>query len=181
MYAATIAVWIASEIALGIVRRSRAGEDQQRDRGSAILLWIGITASVIAGIGLAQIPATRMPPAAFSIGLALIYLGLIVRWTAILTLRRYFTIDVAIREDHQLVDHGIYRLVRHPAYTGCLLSFAGLGIAMRNWASLAAILVGTGIVFGYRIVVEERVLREALGERYRAYEMRTKRLIPGIL
>jgi len=40
------------------------------------------------------------------------------------------------------------------------------------------LVLGIGLAFLYRIHVEERVLLEAFGERYRAYMERTKRLIP---
>jgi protein-S-isoprenylcysteine O-methyltransferase Ste14 len=113
-------------------------------------------------------------------GVALIVLGLAIRWTAVVTLWRYFTVDVSIRRDHRVIQHGIYRIIRHPAYLGSLISFIGLGVTFMNWLSLAAIVIGTLIVFSYRIAVEERALVTALGDEYRAYAARTKRLIPGV-
>jgi protein-S-isoprenylcysteine O-methyltransferase Ste14 len=155
---------------------------ESRDRLSLHVLWICITASVFAGSFLRAVRATSIGGgrATYFAGLALIAAGLAVRWVAILTLRNYFTVNVAIRGDHRVIQHGIYRIVRHPAYLGSLISFAGLGIAFMNWLSLAAVLAGSLIGFAYRIGVEERALVAALGDEYRAYASRTSRLIPGI-
>jgi protein-S-isoprenylcysteine O-methyltransferase Ste14 len=116
----------------------------------------------------------------FWVGLALIVIGIIIRAIAIATLWRYFTVDVSIREGHELVDRGLYSVIRHPAYTGSLLSFLGLGFAFRNWLSVAIIAAMTIAGFSYRIYVEESALIEHFGDRYRDYMRRSKRLIPGI-
>ena len=102
------------------------------------------------------------------------------RWYSIIHLGRFFTVDVAIAADHQLVDTGPYRFVRHPSYTGALFAFIGFGFVMRNWASLLLITVPIFAAFLYRINVEERALLGALGERYRVYSQKTKRLIPFV-
>ena len=91
-----------------------------------------------------------------------------------------FTVNVAIAADHQLIDTGPYRWLRHPAYTGALLAFLGLGLCSQNWASLALIVIGTTAAFSYRMHVEELALTGAFGERYRQYMQRTWRLVPGL-
>jgi protein-S-isoprenylcysteine O-methyltransferase Ste14 len=70
--------------------------------------------------------------------------------------------------------------VRHPSYSGALLSFLGLGITLHDWASLVVLAIGVGGAFAYRIRVEERALLDALGEEYGAYAARTKRLVPFV-
>ena len=106
--------------------------------------------------------------------------GLTLRWYAIVHLGRFFTVNVSIAADHRLIDTGPYRIVRHPSYTGALMAFLGLGLCMANWASLLSLLVPICLVFLRRIHVEEAVLLEALGDQYRDYMRRTKRLIPAI-
>jgi protein-S-isoprenylcysteine O-methyltransferase Ste14 len=171
-------IWVSSEIALGIARR--AGARSSGDRGSLMVIWIVIAAAVFGGSALKNVTATRMPPSFFWIGIALIVAGVVVRWIAILTLRRYFTVNVVIQEGHELIDRGIYAIVRHPSYSGAILSFIGLGFAFQNWLSLALILVAVLLGFSYRIRVEEQVLIAHFGDRYGDYARRTKRLIPGI-
>ena len=106
--------------------------------------------------------------------------GLAIRWIAIYSLRKYFTIDVSIRSDHKIVDTGIYKYVRHPSYSGSLLSFLGLGITTLNWISGIIIVVPIMIAFIYRINIEEQVLTTFFGDQYKQYCAATKRLIPKI-
>jgi protein-S-isoprenylcysteine O-methyltransferase len=70
--------------------------------------------------------------------------------------------------------------VRHPSYTGAMAAFLGWGICIGNWASLAALLLPTLLVFLRRIHVEEAALTAAFGDQYRDYMRRTKRLIPAL-
>ena len=176
-------IWIVSEIVLGRLTYSHTQPTRKRDRNSLRILWITITLSVTFGIfcGLSRIGALPFPSAPILlIGLFLIAAGLIIRWIAVLTLRRYFTSNVKILPEHHLVQHGIYAIIRHPAYAGALLSFLGLGIAFDSWCSLVVIFFPITAAFMYRIRVEEAALQEAFGEEYQSYCHRTRRLIPGV-
>jgi protein-S-isoprenylcysteine O-methyltransferase Ste14 len=182
LLAVVSAVWVGSEVILSIVRHSRSEDSVRRDRFSTAVLWICIAGAATGGSMLRGVRAAHMPGGVttFFIGIALILIGIAIRWTAIVTLRRYFTVDVSIHTDHRVIEHGIYRVIRHPSYAGALVSFIGLGIAFMNWISLAVMILGTLIGFSYRIAIEERELIAALGDDYRNYAARTKRLIPGV-
>jgi protein-S-isoprenylcysteine O-methyltransferase len=106
--------------------------------------------------------------------------GLIWRWYSIGYLGRYFTVDVSILAEQKLIDSGPYRYIRHPTYTGALLAFFGLGSCFGNWLSILFMTVPIIAAFLSRIRIEERALTDALGEEYRAYTQRTKRLIPFV-
>ncbi len=176
-------VWIVSEIGLARTKHSKKTDSQNRDRFSLSLLWITILVSITIGafLGANGIGFIREKSYLISLsGLVLIVLGLIVRWIAILTLRRYFTVDVSIVSHHQIIKKGIYKFIRHPAYTGSLLSFLGLGLSFSNWLSTLVMLVPILTAFSYRIVVEEKVLLQVFGEEYANYSKTTKRLVPGI-
>jgi protein-S-isoprenylcysteine O-methyltransferase Ste14 len=70
--------------------------------------------------------------------------------------------------------------VRHPSYTGMLVITVGFGIAFASWLSLVLCAVLPLLALLRRIKVEESELVRVLGEPYRAYSARTKRLVPGI-
>jgi len=106
--------------------------------------------------------------------------GLVIRWIAILTLGRYFSTRVAIQQDHRLIQTGLFRLVRHPSYTGLLLLFIGMALSYGNWLSFAVIMVPFLAALLYRIRVEETSLIEVLGQDYLDYAQSTKCLLPGI-
>ena len=113
-------------------------------------------------------------------GLSLLVAGVAFRWTAIYTLGKFFTGTVLIKEDHRLIRTGLYRHLRHPAYTGALIAHLGLGLSFSNWFSLALSVVPYLVAAMYRIHVEEQALSEAFGEEYRNYSRSTKRLIPKL-
>ena len=129
-----------------------------------------------AGIGSIQTGKSLMAP----LGLSLLIAGVAIRWTAIHTLGKYFSGTVVIRDDHRLVRAGLYKHLRHPAYTGALVAHLGLGLSFANWFSLTLSFVPYVVAAGYRIRVEEQALTEAFGEEYRDYSRNTKRLIPKL-
>ncbi len=176
-------IWIISEIILAIVKRSGENENKALDKASLRILWITIVISIALGVYLSTRGVGFIHPGykiISSCGLISIVLGLMLRWTAILTLRKYFTVDVSISSEQKLIETGLYRYIRHPAYTGSLLSFLGLGLSLSNWLSTLIIALSTFFAFSYRIRIEEAALIGAFGEKYLQYSARTKRLIPGI-
>ena len=90
-------------------------------------------------------------------------------------------VDCPVAEDHLVVMKGPYRLVRHPSYTGVLITFIGLALAVQSWGALLVLLTVFGVSYGYRMRVEERVLQSELGLDYAEYMKRTKRLIPFLI
>jgi len=176
-------IYVVSELGLTLKKRAKSGEARGRDRGSLGLLWIVITLSAFVAFNVAYaFPAARMG-AGFvvrDVGVALFVAGLNIRWYSIIHLGRFFTVNVAIAADHRLIDTGPYRFVRHPSYTGALMAFLGLGLCLDNWASLVVMVVPVFLVFLWRMRVEEAALLQGLGEPYRDYMNRTKRLIPAV-
>jgi protein-S-isoprenylcysteine O-methyltransferase len=173
----------AGEIALAIIKRARSGIARHADEGSTGTLWLVILCGVATAIASQWIGGLGLPgPRWFLQGLALLLLvsGLAVRWVAVLSLGRFFTVDVAIHEQHSLVDKGLYHYVRHPSYAGLLMAFAGLGVFFGNWLALCAVTLPVGLALLARIRREEAALLEGLGPSYAAYCSRTKRLVPGV-
>jgi len=56
----------------------------------------------------------------------------------------------------------------------------GLACLTFNWLGFVVIIACSLVAYALRISVEEKVLFQSLGEEYRRYAERTKRLIPGI-
>jgi protein-S-isoprenylcysteine O-methyltransferase len=177
--------FFGSELALAIFRRSRRIDGAKAaDQGSIRLLWIVITLAITLAVSFSGYGPGRFPfPRAVVRGTAFAFLvgGLALRWWAVFTLGRFFTVDVATHEDHSLVDRGPFRFVRHPSYTGSLLAFCGFGLSFSSALSLIVLMVPIVAVFWYRMLVEEAALRQALGVAYVDYCARTKRLIPGVV
>jgi protein-S-isoprenylcysteine O-methyltransferase Ste14 len=180
-----ILIWVVPErVGSFWWRSSRDPTARKEDRGSLFVVVV----SLVAGMGVACVLAARWTGAAIPwfrsqvtiAGIALVVIGAGLRWWAIITLGRYFTFDVAVRPTQLVVQSGPYRFVRHPAYSGTLLTVLGVGLALANWTSLAAVLAGGLIGHLYRVRVEERALKEALGQPYVDYMRHTKRFIPFV-
>jgi protein-S-isoprenylcysteine O-methyltransferase Ste14 len=146
-------------------------------------VWNTANAIELVGMIVGFTNTGRMRTGGYSIallGLALLLVGIIIRWTAIYTLGKYFTGTVLIKNDHQLIRSGLYKYLRHPSYTGALLAHLGLGLSFSNWISLTLSVVPFSVAAFYRMHVEERALREAFGDAYISYSQGTKRLIPKL-
>jgi protein-S-isoprenylcysteine O-methyltransferase Ste14 len=176
-------VWALSEMAIYL--RLRTGSEARRwDRGSRVVLVVGYWLAIFAAFAFAfAVPAATVAGhrhVAFYVGAAMLLGGLVIRRYAIVTLGHLHTLDVTTRAGQPVVETGPYRWVRHPSYAGAMLTGAGILLCSTNWLSLACYVLIVG-AYGYRIWVEERALARDLGEPYRAYMRRTKRLIPYVI
>lgn len=175
--------WPASEICLGIFTRTRKSGGKLRDRGSMLILWGTITASIFVAEWMSSQTARTLLPGVDWLSWLILFLmvaGLFVRWVAILSLGKAFSVNVAIRDTQNLKRSGLYRFARHPSYTGMMLMFLALGLAQRSWWACLCLLLPVTAALLYRIHVEEIALNEAFGAEYASYSQQTKRLIPGI-
>jgi protein-S-isoprenylcysteine O-methyltransferase len=181
LFFALCILWPLSELWIGA--RHRSGKrNEVRDQGTLRLLLLTIYSAVGLAVWLAfqniwPLPIAWQRPLLIA-GCALMATGIVLRAWSVRTLAEFFTIDVAIREGHRLIRSGPYHLLRHPSYTGALMTFWGFGLALAHGSSLLVVIVPVTSAFLWRIRVEERVLAEAFPADYPAYARDTKRLIP---
>jgi protein-S-isoprenylcysteine O-methyltransferase len=176
-------LWQGVEWLLKATRRS-GSQEEQYDRGSFPLLSLAIGTAFTLDVAAALLlPSAAIASArtVFAVGIGCVVAGAALRWSAVLTLGRYFTVDVAAHAAQPVIGVGPYRLIRHPAYAGTLLTLIGFGLALGNWAGLLAMAIIPSAAFAYRIAVEEAALLSTLGEPYARYMRRTWRLIPYLL
>ena len=177
----TYVLWFVLETTAS--KKKRSGDPAKtRDRGSyrliMILMWIAMASAFALSFVLPQATILWRRKQVFFLGIGLMLAGLALRFYAMRVLGRFFTYDVAVQAGQRVVEAGPYRYIRHPSYTGALVTLAGFGLALGNWAALLVLLACMGAAYAYRISVEEAALAEALGEPYREYMRRTRRLIP---
>lgn len=175
--------WIASEVGILLFTRTRRSAGEVQDRGSIVILWVAILASITLGRWFGEthpqtifLEAHWLRPASVVIFAA----ALLLRWTAVLTLGSSFSANVAIRATQSLHKTGLYRFVRHPSYTGLIFILFAEALRTRNWIGFVVVLIPPTAALVYRIHVEETALRSAFGEEYVVYSRTTKRLIPGM-
>lgn len=113
------------------------------------------------------------------IGMLIMVCGICIRLKAVLTLKKAFTLNVQISKEQQLVTSGMYKFVRHPAYTGSILSLIGLSIALKNIPAILIVTICSFVCYQIRINVEEAVLQKHFKE-YMGYKEKTYKLFPHI-
>jgi protein-S-isoprenylcysteine O-methyltransferase Ste14 len=147
---------------------------------------------ILFGFGVVLLAVTIIPPycdrrdiwsfggdAVRYLGLILFFAGSILRLAAVFELGYRFSGLVAIQPGHQLKTDGLYQHLRHPSYTGLLVSIIGWALIFR---SIIGLLLNIPLVLLLlsRMADEETFLEAHFGPAYRAYRQRTWRLLPFI-
>jgi protein-S-isoprenylcysteine O-methyltransferase Ste14 len=183
LFGATFAAWAAVELSLW-ARDRRAVAGVREDGGSAGAITLAITAAMfIAFSAPPNLPSLRIPAApglVVGIGVALAWSGIAFRLWAVRTLGRYFRVTVTTQDDHRLIDTGPYRRLANPSYTGALATLGGIGLAIGNWLSFAALVLLPLAGFAVRIRVEEASLARRFGDGFAAYRRARWALIPFV-
>jgi protein-S-isoprenylcysteine O-methyltransferase Ste14 len=176
--AATVTGLATVGLSWGAWRLQRSfGSSRFRERGG---FWV-LSQSVLmlAVIGLAPIyPGQHPNPVLRVAGCVLIGIGAFFGLAGVAVLKRNRTAFPKPREESQLIQHGIYRHVRHPLYTSVVLVSIGWALMWTSWIAVA---FGIAMVpfFYAKASVEEGLLRQKFPE-YREYERRVRRFIPWI-
>jgi protein-S-isoprenylcysteine O-methyltransferase Ste14 len=173
----TFGCWALLEVVLR-VRDFASGRGRgERDRSTRILIGGAVGVAIVA----AAAGAPARAPVGYGIaGTIVMWIGLAIRVWAVATLGSAFRTTVEVTPGQAVVSTGPYRWIRHPSYTGLLLVLGGFGIARGTWPAVAVSVLVPLAAIVRRIQVEETELIRVLGEPYRSYQARTKRLIPGL-
>jgi protein-S-isoprenylcysteine O-methyltransferase Ste14 len=173
-------VWVYAPESAIIARRQEPSSTPQ-DAHSKTILLIGGGIAMAAGFAAASFaPSGSLAPAVlwFWFGVATLIAGSLLRRHCLRMLGSSFTGAVIVHPDHEVIERGAYRYVRHPSYTAGSIIFLGIGLALGNWITVLILMAGVALTYGYRVRVEERALLSAIGEPYRDYMARTKRFVP---
>jgi protein-S-isoprenylcysteine O-methyltransferase Ste14 len=177
----TLACWVLLELGLRVRELVRGRGGTGHDRFTRVLIGISVGATIaLAAASASHVRSLGVSAPLRVAGLIVMWLGLAIRGWAIATLGSAFRTTVEVDPGQAVVSSGPYKRVRHPSYAGLLLILAGYGLAIGNWlAVLICLLLPVPAVL-QRITVEEAELTRVLGDPYRSYQTRTRRLIPGL-
>jgi len=164
------------------VRRVRRGS-RHADLGAEVLFrLLFLTGILMLPLAAAEAPDAEIPrhEVALLVGVLLAWPGLVLRWWSIRTLGQYFTLVLKTSPGQSVVDRGPYRFLRHPSYTGLLMTVLGCALMVGNWVGFLACSAMVVAAVVYRIRIEERALVGALGETYLDFAKTRARLIPFV-
>ncbi len=164
------------------VRRVRRGSPHA-DLGAEV--WfrlLFLTGVLMLPLAASVVPSAEIPrdEVAFAGAVVLAWLGLLLRWWSVRTLGQYFSLVLKTSPDQPVVDAGPYRILRHPSYTGLLMTVLGCALMVGNWVGFLACSVVVVAALISRIRIEERALIETLGENYLRFATTRARLVPFV-
>lgn len=176
--------WIIFELWV-FIRERGTPRDASRDRGSTVLVMLVLTAGFALAFNLPEIaPQFNIQnffTLFFTLGIFLIFAGILFRFWAIRTLGRFFRTRVMIQDEHRLITTGPYQYLRNPSYTAILIFLIGFGLGIGNWLSVVVLFAVGFIDYAWRIArVEEPALTARFGKEYQDYKQKTWALIPFI-
>ncbi|ORX60433.1 ICMT-domain-containing protein [Hesseltinella vesiculosa] len=116
------------------------------------------------------------------VGLCLVILGQLARTTAMMSAKSNFSHRIVDYKapDHQLVQHGIYSLMRHPSYFGFYWWAVGVQCLLFNPICLMLFVFYLHRFFSERISYEEYTLLRFFGDEWTSYKTRTPTWMPFI-
>ena len=122
------------------------------------------------------LPVSALPMTA---GLAVEAGGLLLAIQARRHLGRNWSGEITIKTEHELIQSGPYKLLRHPIYTGLLAMYAGTTLVTGEWLAIIGMAMA---LFAYwrKIQLEQANLKEAFGAEYDSYRRTTWALVPGL-
>jgi protein-S-isoprenylcysteine O-methyltransferase Ste14 len=122
----------------------------------------------------------RLPAPAPWFGAAAMGFSLWLFWRSHADLGRNWSVTLEVRKGHQLVKHGVYRLIRHPMYSAIWLFSLAQGLLLQNWLAGWSGFVLFGVMYFLRTPREERMMEEVFGQEYRDYMRQTGRIFPRL-
>ncbi len=143
-----------------------------------ILFSIGCSLT-LRQLGIANLAEDRLLTAQ-TLGLAIYFFGLLVRYWSLILLGDYFTRGVSVETKQDLISVGPYKFLRHPLYLGLFLLTLGAVVFIANWAGIILAAIMMFLALRYRIILEEKQLEEIIGEQYRSWKSDRYRLFPFI-
>ena len=122
----------------------------------------------------------ELHPAAFAAGAVCMVTALWLFHRSHADLGRNWSVTLELRDGHRLVEHGVYKRIRHPMYTAIFLYGIAQALLQPNWVGGPSCLLAFTLMFACRLAREEQMMLDRFGAEYAAYRARTKRLVPGV-
>jgi protein-S-isoprenylcysteine O-methyltransferase Ste14 len=147
-----------------------------------VFTGLAIFGLIIPLIGLILYPAWSytVPNWLQIVGIVILVVTVVLFWQTLKTLDMQDSPTLQIKDDHQLITHGVYQYVQHPMYAGGLLGIAAHSLLVPNFISLGSTIIAFLILVTVRIPAEEEMLQQKFGLDYQMYREKTCGLIPEL-
>lgn len=169
-------IYMARMKELGTHRETIPGEIHER---WSLRLFLIVGTAIWAGALVEYFwTAHRLDAPWFLAGVACAIASFVIRRRAIAALGRFWSLHVEIRSEHQFVQTGPFRWVRHPTYFSMLLELLAVTLILKATLCLALVPLLYLPALAYRLHLEEPALIAKFGDAYRAYMQSTPAFLP---
>jgi protein-S-isoprenylcysteine O-methyltransferase Ste14 len=177
--------FFTSILGLVLFSAGRGGINKGKEQGESRMLFLSLMAlTALAAFCIPffagrNLTLLKLPIFFRYLGIGIFVSGLIIRRISIRTLKRQFSIYVAIQENHQLITTGIYSQIRHPIYLGAVFSLIGFVLVFPTLLGFLFVVIYS-MLLTHRMAQEERLMLKHFGSVYEEYISKSYRLIPHI-
>ena len=181
-----LATWIPSIYLLrtnpaALQRRMRGGpaaETRVVQKFAMGGVWFSLAGAIVVSGLDHRFGWSQVPTVICVVGDVLVAVGLVVSMLVVIQ-NSYAGAVVRVEADQKLAFTGLYRLVRHPMYTGNVIMMVGIPLALGSYWGLVFVITGL-IALASRIRDEEKLLQDEL-DGYPEYARRVRyRLVPHV-
>lgn len=149
-----------------------------RSSRSSTLVGVALTCMIIVPTILHFLIASVLSAGLLSVGIMTGMFGLVIRFSAMRTLGRFYSRNIGIQGEHKLIQSGLYRYIRNPGYLGTLIIYLGFAISTSVWLSVLVNLALFFAAYSHCIRVEGQAVVAKFGDAYKDYMGKSWRLIP---
>lgn len=185
-------VWIMGIIVMSVIRRPHEKSNMNNeiikssqnivDNVLQVAVFVGLTLLPILqlSLGILGFADYILPFWVCVFGVALLVVGLWLFWRSHDDLGRNWSTSLEIREEHDLITHGVYKRIRHPMYSSFFLISIAQALLIQNWVSGLSGIAAFAIMYFVRVPQEEKMMYERFGEKYTDYCKHTNRILPKL-
>jgi protein-S-isoprenylcysteine O-methyltransferase Ste14 len=154
------------------------------EKRSFLLVMMAIVISILSTVLLVRVNLFILPEPFLTLssyfGLFLYTTGVVFRYVGTLTLGKYFTRDVEVSHDHELISTGLYKYLRHPLYLGLFFLGIGTSLVFGNYLTIITSILLMGGTLNHRMALEEKAMEKIIGDKYVAWKKKRYRFFPYI-
>lgn len=122
----------------------------------------------------------NLPLYAHILGIILIIPTLWLFYRSHKDLGKNWSVTLEIREEHKIVDSGVYKYIRHPMYSALWIGGVIQFLLLNNYIAGLSGIITFGLLYLFRVNNEEKMMIKEFGQEYEDYIKKTKRIIPFV-
>jgi protein-S-isoprenylcysteine O-methyltransferase Ste14 len=145
-------------------------------------VYFTVITLVVLILGVFRLGVIEYKPEYFTLRLVGLIFYLIFTWVQIWSFKslgEFYSQEILIYKNHELVNKGPYKILRHPQYLAQMLVDLGGGLAVMSYLLLPIALIEIPFLI-MRAQLEEKLLEKNFKERYAEYKKTTGFLFPFI-